>query len=360
MNKALVLSALLITVTVLSVSGLDPITVGIFGPSLVDTFATNKGYFTAQNLAPTFAFVSGSVQQFNSLDAGTYDLIETAGDNVVYRRLNQGRTQYITLAEYDGSPGLEMLVNTNLGIHTITDLEGKVIISDSTQSGFVTALREFFHAAGLPEIDDTLLVPSGGLFQRIGHVIDGTANGTMSQGTTTFVTLANNPQVISVDDMVNFVCPYVGNYLVAISSWLYGTSASTNQNKLTRFLRAELQAWAYITNPANQAEVITLIQTSNNVTNAVATQIFNITVASQNVGFNDHLIPRMRGTANGINVRALTLHISPPPCIPTSGLLVSQPNGWFDLSFLFNANLLQLGFTNTYGVYYGYPLAPCE
>jgi len=294
------------------------------------------------------------------LDAGTYDLIETAGDNVVYRRLNQGRDQYITLAEYDGSPGLQMLVNTNLGIHTINDLEGKVIISDSTQSGFVTALREFFHAAGLPEIDDTLLVPSGGLFQRIGLVTSGAANGTMSSGSTTYVILAQNPQVISVDDMSNFVCPYIGNVLAATSTWLYGSSASTNQNKLTRYLRAELQAWAYITNPANQAEIITSIQTSNNVSNTVATQIFNITVLSQNVGFNDHMIPRMRGTANGINVRANTLHVSPPPCIPTSGLLVSQPNGWFDLSFLFNANLQQLSFSNTYGVYYNYPLAPCE
>lgn len=339
-----------------SVHAQDSLIIGGFGQALIDQIASEQGFFEDEDLAPTFPFVSSSDQQFDSLDSGAYDLIATVGDNVIYRRLNLGRERYTVFAERDASPGLWLIANEqSIGGDDLEDITGKTILTDSPVSGFVTAMRRIFQVNDIP-LEESLLIPSGGLNQRITILIAGNANATMSTGAFSYAAVANNPDIVKLAEAKDVVCPYLGTQIVGRAGW---ASIPANHDKLVRFLRAELRAWEYLVNPANKATLVARIQTSSSVDAQTAELIYNATIASPDTGLNLYLVPRMRAIIKGINMRVEDLEITRAACLPLSAELVSMTNGWIDVEPLQEAGAA-INFYNVYGTYYDYPESPCE
>lgn len=59
---------------------------GAFGKSVIFSIALQEGFFTNEGVNLCYNAVTGSVQQFDTLVSGGYDVISTASDNVVNRR----------------------------------------------------------------------------------------------------------------------------------------------------------------------------------------------------------------------------------------------------------------------------------
>jgi ABC-type nitrate/sulfonate/bicarbonate transport system substrate-binding protein len=65
------------------------VTMGVFFKSLPMIVAQKNGFFSKNGLDVTYAQVSSSRQQFKSLADGTYDIVQTAVDNVAAYHLNK-------------------------------------------------------------------------------------------------------------------------------------------------------------------------------------------------------------------------------------------------------------------------------
>lgn len=248
---------------------------GAFSKSISFIEAQNQGYFTQAGLNVCYNQVTGSQQQFDSLLAGNYDMISTATDNVANRYVNSNIPVQIESA-FDLGMGLDLVVNTANGIHSIADLKGKTIAVDAPDSGFVLSLRKILAANGLYlEHNDYSLQVIGGVYQRYTDLVAGKTPA----GDPVYATMLVSPfteeshYVANLSDLAKFssyVAPYQSTALAVTQSY-----AVANASKLTAFIKATIQGSNFAINPVNRTAVITDIASAYNISTPIATDVYN-------------------------------------------------------------------------------------
>ena len=112
---------------------------GGFNHSVAFIEAQQQGFFAKEGLNVCYNQVSSSQQQINSLLSGQYQFIASTADNAVNQYVNNNEPVQI-VAGGDQGAGLDLIVNTANGIHSIADLKGKTVAVDAPNSGFVLVL----------------------------------------------------------------------------------------------------------------------------------------------------------------------------------------------------------------------------
>ncbi len=246
---------------------------GAFFKDAAYIIAQQEGFFTQQGLCVVYNQVTFSVNQFNDLEAGKYDIISTAADNVANRIVNQNKP-FSLISATDKGADFALAVNTANGINTIADLKGKAIAVDAPNSGFVFALRKILAANGLfLENGDYSFQIVGGTKIRFGALEAGSFTDPTTGATSpVYATMLIYPFTSQITGPVkvaarfsDYLAPYQVN-----GQAINQTYASKNASAITAYLKAYIQADRFLFNPANHAKVVQDMATGYGVSAAIA------------------------------------------------------------------------------------------
>lgn len=108
--------------------------------------ANQLGFFTANSLNVTYNQVASSVDAFNSILNGSYDILTATVDNALNYRFNQNQNVTV-LGQLDQGP--DLVIASVPSITNLSQLKGKDIIVDSPSSGYSFLIQYVLAKAGL-------------------------------------------------------------------------------------------------------------------------------------------------------------------------------------------------------------------
>ncbi|GHO66664.1 ABC transporter substrate-binding protein [Ktedonobacter sp. SOSP1-52] len=275
---------------------------GGFSRSVSFIEAQAHGFFAQEGICVTYNQVANSTQQWNSILAGQYDIISTTADNVVNQYVNNNVSAQ-AIAGIDQGEGLDLIVNTANGIHSIADLKGKTIAVDAPTSGYVFALEKILSANGLSlQNGDYSLQVIGGSLQRYQALKAGTFNGAPVYATILGAPFSEQAHYdANLVDLAPFSA-YVGTYqgpVVAVTQ----SYAQANSSVITNFLTAMILGRQFAANPANKATVIADIASSYSISTQIATDVYNDAVQNPATGENFAELVNIPGLMSTIDLR---------------------------------------------------------
>lgn len=115
-------------------------------PTATYSVANQLGFFTANGLNVTFNQVASSVDAFNSILSGQYDILTATVDNALNYRFNQNQNVTV-LGQLDQGP--DLVIASIPSITNLSQLKGKDIIVDSPSSGYSFLIQYVLAKAGL-------------------------------------------------------------------------------------------------------------------------------------------------------------------------------------------------------------------
>ncbi|GLV55931.1 hypothetical protein KDH_27750 [Dictyobacter sp. S3.2.2.5] len=196
-----------------------------------------------------------------------------------------------------------MVVNTSLGINTIHDLEGKAILVDAPDSGFVIALEKIMAENGMYVNQDYTLNAVGGSKIRYQDMVAGqTATGAPAYATmlaAPYIEQAQaNPNLSDIAKLSWYTAPYQGTSIALTRSY-----AQQNGTTVIKFLTAMIMGSMYAANPNNQSVVIADIANSDAVSTQIAANIYRDTEVNTATGENVNEQVNQQGFVNTITLR---------------------------------------------------------
>ena len=210
---------------------MDKLRVSTFGGGATQAAAAKLGLYEAEGLAVEVDVTQSSKDQMAKLVDGTWDVVHTNADNVVWWSEDNGADLVIVMAA-ESKPGQDLWVRPE--IETYEDLRGKVLAVDAAESGYVTPLRVLLAQAGLQEGTDYDFVEVGTTHLRVDAMREGRAYGAMvgSRGDAA----ADGFRVL---DSINRLYTHYAGSTATRREW-----AAANADLLVRYLRAQLRAAA--------------------------------------------------------------------------------------------------------------------
>jgi ABC-type nitrate/sulfonate/bicarbonate transport system substrate-binding protein len=234
------------------------LTLGVFAPTLPLIAADRLGLFAEERLAVSFAQVTSSTQQFQSLRSGEYDLALTSPDNVANYRLNTSNAlgERLPVTGFIGSDaGMNLVVATVPGISAPEDLRGASVAVDAPNSGFAYVLYAILGEHGLERDGDYQVVSVGGIPLRYQALLDGEQQAALlSNG---FEARAAAQGLRLFDGVRSVADPYLGTVFAALEPWL-----KQHKRAAAAFTRAYLKALRWSLDPANREQALTLLTTA--------------------------------------------------------------------------------------------------
>ena len=210
---------------------MDKLRVSTFGGGATQAAAAKLGLYAAEGLEVEVDVTQSSKDQMRRLIDGTWDLVHTNADNVVWWSEDGGADLVIVMAS-EGRPGQDLWVRSE--IETYEDLRGKVLAVDAAESGYVTPLRVLLAQAGLQEGTDYDFVEVGSTHLRVDAMREGRAYGAMVGSGRDAA--ADGFRVL---DSINRLYTHYAGSTAARREWAAG-----NEALLVRYLRAQLKAAA--------------------------------------------------------------------------------------------------------------------
>jgi len=247
---------------------------GLFTRNLALFAAQDKGFFAKQQLKVEYLQVKSSVQQFQSVRDGEYDVIMTSPDNVANYRVNPKNAAGGTLdvrVIMGGDYGVNLSLAALPQYKKVTDLRGKKLAVDSPVSGFAFVLYKIMRAHGLERGKDYTIVEAGGTPKRFSALRAGEFDATLlNNGFELRAANAGHPLLAKVYDVAN---PYLGGVLAARADWL-----ERNDAVAVRLIRALHEAARWGLDPANREEAIAMLMKQPNTPRELAEQMYNVQV----------------------------------------------------------------------------------
>lgn len=208
--------------------------------------AMEQGLFEAEGLNVEITATPNSVFQITNLIDGNFEIAGTAIDNIVAYQEGQG------VAELSREPDLFAFMGAtqvNLGlvvqdhIANYSDLKGTTLCVDALSTGFAFQLREMLEINGIG-LDEYELIPVGATKARLESLVAGEHAGALLNPPFTEFGEAAGLRVI--DYSQDALPPCQIGVMGACRGW-----AEANPQALEGFIRAELRAIDWITDPAN-------------------------------------------------------------------------------------------------------------
>ena len=248
------------------------IRLGIFYQSLPMMAAQERGFYELESLEVDYQKVSSSIQQFEYLREGRYDLAQTSPDNVVNYRLNEGNPLGGKIASR-GFMGMDYGMNLTLvvrsEIETAEQLKGRKVSVDAPLSGFAYVLYRILREVGLERDADYQVVPTGGVADRYTALMAGEFDGTLLSGG--FETRAVNQGYRIVGSVYDIASPYLGVMACATDEWL-----DENEDTVVRFIRSSHAATRWCLDAANRDEAVGLLTRLPNTDESLAAQLYDV------------------------------------------------------------------------------------
>ena len=210
---------------------MDKLRVSTFGGGATLAAAEKLGLYAAENLEVEVDVTQSSKDQMSKLIDGTWDLVHTNADNVVWWSEDNGADLVIVMAA-ESSPGQDLWVRSE--IETYEELRGKVLAVDAAESGYVTPLRVLLSQAGLQEGTDYDFVEVGTTHLRVDAMREGRAYGAMVGSGRDAAA-----EGFRVLDSINRLYTHYAGSTATRREW-----AAANEALLVRYLRAQLKAAA--------------------------------------------------------------------------------------------------------------------
>ncbi len=212
---------------------MDKLRVSTFGGGATQAAAAKLGLYEAEGLEVEVDVTQSSKDQMAKLVDGTWDVVSTNADNVVWWCEDNGADLVIVMAA-EGKPGQDLWVRPE--IETYEDLRGKVLAVDAAESGYVTPLRVLLEQAGLKEGTDYSFVEVGTTHLRVDAMRESRAYGAMVGSRSDAAA-----EGFRVLDSINRLYTHYAGSTATRRDW-----AAANADLLVRYLRAQLRAAASI------------------------------------------------------------------------------------------------------------------
>jgi len=191
--------------------------IGTFTPSLLIDIARSTGRLDRAELDVTETPVPSSPAQFQSLEAGEFDVVMTSPDNVLaYRFLSANPLQrnlpVEILAGIDRGLGLSLCLAPS--VPDVADVRGRIVGVDVPGSGFAFVAFALLESAGLGR-DDYTVESLGSTPRRAAALAEGTCAATVLNAGNELRAIAAGCRVVST---VADVGPYLGTVMAAMSA----------------------------------------------------------------------------------------------------------------------------------------------
>ncbi|HEV2357452.1 MAG TPA: ABC transporter substrate-binding protein [bacterium] len=208
--------------------------------------ALDRGFFTKQGLDVTFAQVTGS-SAVATLSSGEAQAMAIGGTEVA--DFDAAGGDLTLIAAGSNYPVFSLYVDKS--IHSVRDLIGKKIAVTRTGTSTDTTARLFLEHYGLTGKVD--IISAGGTLSGIMAAMSAglAAGGILSPPTTAKAEAAGFVELVSG---VRLGLPLVQAALAVRKSYI-----AQNRDTVLRILRAYVDAWAFVREPANAAAVQTAI-----------------------------------------------------------------------------------------------------
>lgn len=252
------------------------IRLGGFYRSLPMVVAEEKGYYADHGIDIEFGQVTSSIQQFQFLADGKYDIVQTSPDNTANYHLN-ANNPIGRLVDGQGFLGMDhgmyLVVVAQPDVQSIDDLRGRTISVDAPESGFAYVIYRILGNHGLERERDYQVVSTGGVYDRfVAMVVNGEdlAATLMSGG---FETRAADRGFKLFDSVHDIADPYLGVWACARREWL-----AANRDLAVAFVSAYRAASAWVFDPSNREECVTMLERSPNTSRELAERLYEVQV----------------------------------------------------------------------------------
>ena len=240
---------------------LEPLKLILFTPPSPLVVGEAKGFFAQEGIKLEMTLTRNSVEQIRGILAGTWDLAQTATDNVIAYVESEG----VDLAVFAGvERGLNITLFVQPEIKSVKDLKGKVLGVDAIATGFTFILRKMLMRDGLDlNRKDYELVAVGGTAQRFQALKEGKVAGVLLN--MPYDDMAKQQGFVPLVATRDVVDTFLATSWVGRRSW-----ASKNADLLVRFIRAYIKSVDWVANPANAKEAVTIVAKEQKVSEEVA------------------------------------------------------------------------------------------
>lgn len=225
--------------------------------------AQAKQMFEKEGIQVDVTLTGSSVMQLEQLTRGGFDIGFQQSDHVV-RGVEQGADLFIFMAQ-GHAPDLSLVVAAD--IKSFADLKGRTIAVDGARTGYALLLRRLLSERGLAQSDVTFR-EFGGSQERFEALRRGAADASLlNPPFDRSLFAAGFGSLGSIND---FFPAYPGSIAAARRAWARG-----NERQLIAFIRAINAGYAWLQNPANKAEAMTMLPARLGVSGEMAAKAFD-------------------------------------------------------------------------------------
>jgi ABC-type nitrate/sulfonate/bicarbonate transport system substrate-binding protein len=261
--------------------------------------AQKQEIFLRRGLDVKLHLTTSSVEQLTGLIEGKYEIGLTGFDNVVAYQEGQGEARIDRepdLFVFMGGDDAFLRLVVRGDIKSYSELKGKTLTVDAMTTGFAFVLRKMLAVNGIAE-DEVNFERAGGVMQRWEALKAGKHAGTLLL--TPFDLLAENAGLRVLQKASDVFSHYQGIVGAARRTW-----ARENARVLQNFIRAHLDALAWLFDPANRrsAELI-LVEKVPNMTPELAAATCEIFLAKRG-GFEQEARIDVEGIKQVLDLRS--------------------------------------------------------
>jgi ABC-type nitrate/sulfonate/bicarbonate transport system substrate-binding protein len=215
----------------------------------------DKGIFARHRVEAKVTPTPNSAFQLTSLIEGRFDIAMTALGNIIAYVEGQGAgavAQAPDLIAFMGGDNGFLRLVTVPEVKTYGDLKGRQLSVDALTTGYAFVLRKLLEKGGLTP-DDYELVSAGGVQQRFAALLEKKHAGTLL--ISPFEVAAEARGFNRLADATDMLGHYQGLVGATRRAW-----ANQHEMELIGFIRGYRSALAWLYDPANKAEAITILR----------------------------------------------------------------------------------------------------
>ncbi|HYU19081.1 MAG TPA: ABC transporter substrate-binding protein [Chloroflexota bacterium] len=230
-----------------------------FQRSLGLVAAERKGLFADEGLGIEYTQTPSSATQIRGVLDGTWDVAQTAADNVMAYVENEGADLFVFLV---ANLGLGQKLFVQPEITAYERLRGKVLVVDALDTGYAYVLQKMLQLNGLGP-DSYRFESVGGTPQRLQALRERRAAGALLSGHPEETALREGFSLLQ--SASDYFPLYPGDTHATTRRWSEG-----HGELLAGYIRAYLRGCAWAAEPANRDEGISLIADDQQVSTEAA------------------------------------------------------------------------------------------
>lgn len=240
---------------------MEPIKLILFSKPSPLIVGEAKGFFAEEGIRLDLTMTRNSVEQIRGILAGTWDLAQTATDNVV-AYVEKENADLAVFAGIERGYGITLFVSPD--IKSAKDLKGKVLGVDSLTTGFTFILRKMLLVNGLDfNKKDYELVAVGGTAQRFKAMQEGKIAGGLLN--VPFDYKAKQEGFVPLISVTDIFDNFLSTVWVGRRAW-----AEANRDLFVRYLRAYIKSVEWTTAPSSRKEAAALLAKDQKVSEQAA------------------------------------------------------------------------------------------